>query len=500
MRHVLRSVLILFFVALLADHLAAQIVPMLAGTSTSLSTSPNPSTYGATVTLTATVSPSGATGAVTFYDGSNSIGGASLSGGKATFSTSTLAAGTHILTATYNGSQNFNGSTSGQVAQVVNKASATVTLSNLTQTYTGSALTPTATTSPSGLGITWSGAPDTNAGSYSVTATVNDANYQGSASGTFTISKATATVTLSKLTQTYTGSALTPTATTNPSGLAITWSGAPDTNAGKYSVTTTVNNPDYTGSATGTFTIQAASATVTLSNLTQTYTGSALTPTATTSPSGLGITWSGAPDTNAGNYSVTATVNNPNYTGSASGTFTIQPALATVTLSNMSQAYTGSALTPTATTSPSGLGITWAGAPDTNVGSYSVTATVNNPNYTGSASGTFTIADYGSTTSLTSSLNPSNYRRLVTFTAALAVTGSGPAPTGTVTFYNGSTAMGTVTLSSSTASLTPALLPIGSFSITATYNGSSEYAASTSTALTQTVNAPTAGMAPNCPQ
>ena len=69
----------------------------------------------------------------------------------------------------------------------INKAAATVTLSQLTQSFTGSALTPTATTNPPGLAITWSGAPDTNAGSYSVTATVNDPNYQGSASGTFAI-------------------------------------------------------------------------------------------------------------------------------------------------------------------------------------------------------------------------------------------------------------------------------------------------------------------------
>ena len=41
-----------------------------------------------------------------------------------------------------------------------------MTLSNLNQTYTGSALSPTVTTVPSGLSITPSGYPDTNAGSY----------------------------------------------------------------------------------------------------------------------------------------------------------------------------------------------------------------------------------------------------------------------------------------------------------------------------------------------
>jgi surface antigen len=441
---------------------------------------------------------------VTFYNGSTAMGKGVLSGGVANYTTSSLPAGSNSITAYYGGGGSYNPSTSSILAQTVNQASATVTLSNMTQTYTGSALTPTATTNPSGLGITWSGAPDTNAGSYSVTATVNNPNYTGSASGTFTIQHASATVTLSNLTQTYTGSGLCPTATTSPSGLGISWTNCPDTNATTYkNVTATVNNPNYTGSASGTFTISPAPVTVTLSNLTQTYTGSPLTPTATTSPPpGLGITWTGAPDTNVSSipYSVTATVNNPNYTGSATGSFTIQPAPVTVTLSNMSQAYTGSALTPTATTNPSGLAITWSGAPDTNVGSYSVTATVNNPNYTGSASGTFTITTSTSTTTVTSGLNPANYRRLVTFTAAVAVTGSGPAPTGTVTFYNGSTAIGTVTLSSSTASLTPALFPMGSFSITATYSGDTNYAGSTSPVFTQTVNAPTAGMAPNCPQ
>ena len=137
--------------------------------------------------------------------------------------------GSYAATATAN-----NGWTMQMVALKPASSMATVVLSNLTQTYTGSALTPTATTTPSGLAITWTGAPDTNAGSYPVTATVNNPSYQGSASGTFIINKATATVTLSNLTQTYTGSALTPTVTTVPPGLAIVLSGAPDTNAGSY--------------------------------------------------------------------------------------------------------------------------------------------------------------------------------------------------------------------------------------------------------------------------
>jgi hypothetical protein len=76
---------------------------------------------------------------------------------------------------------------SAQQDVTIAKAAATVTLSQLTQTYAGSALIPTATTAPAGLAIVWTNAPKTSAGNYAVTATVNDANYEGAASGTFVI-------------------------------------------------------------------------------------------------------------------------------------------------------------------------------------------------------------------------------------------------------------------------------------------------------------------------
>jgi hypothetical protein len=108
--------------------------------------------------------------------------------------------------------------------------------------------------------------------------------------------------------------------------LAITWTNASQTNAGSYTVTATVTDPDFQGSASGTFTISQAAASVALGNMTQTYTGSALAPSAATNPPGLAITWTNAPQTKTGSYAVTATVNNSNYQGSAGGTFTINPA------------------------------------------------------------------------------------------------------------------------------------------------------------------------------
>ena len=70
---------------------------------------PNPSTYGASLTFTAAV-PTGATGTVTFEDNGTAISGAlPISSSTATFTTSTLVAGTHSIIAAYSGGINFNG-------------------------------------------------------------------------------------------------------------------------------------------------------------------------------------------------------------------------------------------------------------------------------------------------------------------------------------------------------------------------------------------------------
>ncbi len=88
------------------------------------------------------------------------------------------------------------------------------------------------------------------------------------------------------------------------------------------------------------------------------------------------------------------------------------------------------------------------------------------------------------TTALVSSLNPSVFGQSVTFTAT--VSSSSGTPGGTVNFKNGATSLGTVKLVSGSAAITTSVLNAGSRTITADYNGSSKYAASSST-LTQTV-------------
>lgn len=92
-------------------------------TTSSLTSSPNPSVQGQTVTFTATVTPSGPftpTGKVKFLDGTTGLGYATLSGSVATFSKSHLAVGTHSITAQYLGDATSDKSTSSAVSQVVN--------------------------------------------------------------------------------------------------------------------------------------------------------------------------------------------------------------------------------------------------------------------------------------------------------------------------------------------------------------------------------------------
>jgi hypothetical protein len=88
----------------------------------SLLSSLNPVLKTNSVTLTATVSSSASTptGSVSFYDGTTLVSSGTLTaGGVATYTTSTLAIGTHSMTVTYSGDANFSSVTSSAVSQLV---------------------------------------------------------------------------------------------------------------------------------------------------------------------------------------------------------------------------------------------------------------------------------------------------------------------------------------------------------------------------------------------
>src|SRR6185503_850754 len=101
-------------------------------------------------------------------------------------------------------------------------------------------------------------------------------------------------------------------------------------------------------------------------------------------------------------------------------------------------------------------------------------------------------------TSVTSSLNPSNQGQPVTFTAT--VTSSAvPVTTGTVTFREGATVLSgpTAVNAAGQASFTTSTLSVGLHTITATYNGTPSFTTS-SGSVVQRVNAVNA--APDCSQ
>jgi RHS repeat-associated protein len=92
-------------------------------TTTHLTSSVNPSVYAQPVTFTATVAPTSSslvvTGTVTFMDGSAILATVPLSGGQASFTTTTLARGSDTITANYNGCASFQGNPSAPLTQTV---------------------------------------------------------------------------------------------------------------------------------------------------------------------------------------------------------------------------------------------------------------------------------------------------------------------------------------------------------------------------------------------
>jgi hypothetical protein len=388
------------------------------------------------------------------------------------------------------------GTVTNSATLTVTKASGAITLGSLNQTYTGTAKPATATTTPTGLTVsfTYNGSANvpTNAGSYTVIGTINDVNYQGSATNTLVIAQASGSVTLGSLSQTYTGTAKPATATTTPTGLAVsfTYNGSANvpTNAGNYTVIGTITDANYQGSATNTLVIAQASGSVTLGSLNQTYTGTAKPATVTTTPTGLTVsfTYNGSANvpTNAGSYTVIGTINDVNYQGSTTNTLVIAQASGSVTLGSLSQTYTGTAKPATATTTPTGLAVSFtyngsANAP-TNAGSYTVIGTITDANYQGSATNTLVI----NAATLTYTANAAS----MTYGSAV------PGLSGSVSGFVGTDNQGNAT--TGTLTFTPAATStsgVGSYAINGTgltaNNGNYTFVQATGNATALTINA-----------
>ena len=117
------------YVASIANY--AQVVTA-AATSLTLAATPNPAYTGQTVAFTANATPSGTTfptGNVTFSDGGAVLGAGALnSAGQAVYSSSTLAVGTHTISASYAGDQGFADANSQGVNEVILPSGFTIAL------------------------------------------------------------------------------------------------------------------------------------------------------------------------------------------------------------------------------------------------------------------------------------------------------------------------------------------------------------------------------------
>jgi hypothetical protein len=99
--------------------------------ATTLTAAPNPALFGQTVTLTAAVTgiPATPTGSLTFYNGPTALAIVSLdASGHAAFTTSSLAVGTHTLTAVYAGNTIYSTSTSLPFSETINPLPANFTI------------------------------------------------------------------------------------------------------------------------------------------------------------------------------------------------------------------------------------------------------------------------------------------------------------------------------------------------------------------------------------
>jgi hypothetical protein len=252
--------------------------------------------------------------------------------------------------------------------------------------------------------------PPTNAGTYSISATLVDSNWSGSATGTLVINKATPTITISNTTQVYSGAQRSVTVATSVPGLNynVTYNGdtSAPSEAGIYAVVVTTNDSNSnTVTQSGSLTISTSNAHIAVSNLVTTYNGSPQRPRIiVTNDAGeiinipLTVTYNNSETipTDVGTYIVHVVSTDPDYNASpVTVNFTIAPHPAVITLSALNQIYSGNPVSVVVNTDIPDIStsITYTDSqgtvsvnPPSATGTYQVAVNVTTPNYTGSAS------------------------------------------------------------------------------------------------------------------
>ena len=457
-------------------------------TTTVLTSSVNPNVLAQATTLKATVTPSTATGTVTFKDGAATLGTGTIASGIATYAATFSTTGAHTLTAVYAGDALDAASTSASVAQTVNKKPTTTALtSSVNPAAIGQATSLKATISPT----TATGTVTFKDG----TATLGTGTL---ASGVATYSATFSTAGAHSLTAVYGGDASDATSTSAVVAETI------NKNASTTALTSSVN-PSQLGQAT------SLKATITPATAAGTVTFKDGTTTLGTGTIASGVATYSATFNATGAHSLTAV-----YAGDANDNSSTSSAVAqTVSIKTTTTALTSSAnpsqlaqaTTLKATITPStatgtvtfkdGTTTLGTGTVASGIATYSATFGATGAHsltavYGGDASDATSTSNAVSqtvnlkttTTAIASSVNPS----LAGSATVLKATVTPSTATGTVTFKDGTTTLGTGTLVSGVANYSATFSTTGSHSVTAVYAGDASDATSTSTSLTQTVN------------
>lgn len=484
-------------------------------TTTSISAGPDPTAYGATVTLDATVSavsePGTPTGSVEFFAGTTSLGSAPLGpSGVATLDVDSLETGTHDLTAEYLGDASYASSTSTPEQQTVMKATVTVSL--------------TSSINPSGVGdpVTF-------------TATVTNAN--GAVPGG-TVTFFDGTTAMSSAETLVAGEAQHTTASLagGPHTISAAYSGdgnhvANSSNSVSQDVVAGTTVAVVTPATATTFGEPAAF------GITVTPDGSGVTPTGTVTLEHSGTIFGPELLDETGNATITSDSLPPgtnevvaHYSGDsfnsaasspaattfhdvvAAGTttsLTVQPPgtsgfgeelvlTATVTSPDSAATPTGSVTFMNGEANLIGVALDASGVATWRTstlptGHYDFKA-VHNPGSGFTTSSSDVVAHdidaLATVTTVTASAGSSTFGEPVTFSATVTAPGSSLVPAGSVTFRDGNQVVGVGVLDGvGQAQVTGPAAGAGSRSITAEFNGSGDFAGSTSDALVHTVHA-----------
>ena len=509
---------------------------------------PSPAFVGNTVTLTANVASDfgNPTGNVTFAVDGTALAPAAIANGSASATVSGPTAGSHTVTATFTSTDpNFaNGSVSPTTLTVLkNPVTALLAVQNASPVYsaansatvtvTASAGTPTGTVQfavdgvASGSPVAVSSAaatytlPVLAAGQHTIAAIYSgDSTFaQTPVTGiTITVSKATPTVTWATPASIVYGTALSATqlnATASvPGTFVYTPAAGAVLGAGSQTLSVTFTPTDAVDYAsvtkTTTVTVTQSTPAITWASPASIVYGTALSATqlnATASVPGtfvytpaagavLGVTTQTLSvtftPTDAVDYTnvtktttivVTQATQTISFTAPTSPvTFGISPISLAATGGSSGNGVTFSVLSGPATVSGNILTVTGAGT-------IQIAANqAGNTNYTAAAQVTQNIVVNKAAllVGLQSSANPALVQSSITLTAA--VTSGFGIPTGTVTFMDGTTSLGTTALAAGVATLTTSTLAVGTHSITAVYSGDANFATLTSSVLTQAVD------------